>query len=85
MKLINVESSNVKSVGYENNTLIVLFKNGGLYKYIDIPETVYDELLLAESIGKYLNTEVKKKKFVCERVWDDDALYKELIPEEKGE
>jgi hypothetical protein len=80
IELKQVESSNIDKVGYDEKTLFILFKNGGLYKYIDVPSDIYDGLVVAESVGKYLNTEVKKKKFVCERIWDDDLIYKELVP-----
>lgn len=75
--MIKVESSNVKSVGYNENTLYVLFKNGGLYQYKDVPVKIYDELLVAESVGKYLNKEIKKV-YEVERIWDDEPKYKVL-------
>jgi len=74
MRMIKVESSNVKSIGYSDNTLYVLFKNGGLYQYKDVPVKVYDDMLVAESVGIYLNKEVKKV-YETERIWDDDPKY----------
>jgi hypothetical protein len=61
MKRIPVNSSNVAEVGYDPsaNTLEVLFKNGGLYQYFDVPQAVYEELIQAASVGKYLNTQIK--------------------------
>jgi hypothetical protein len=78
IKMYNVESSNVKQIGYDNNTLYVLFKNGGLYSYIDVPENIFEDLLDAESVGKTLNKDVKKI-YECERVWDDDPIYKSIV------
>ena len=46
MQMIPVSSSNIASIGYENRTLYVLFHNGGLYAYSDVPESIYNELCL---------------------------------------
>jgi hypothetical protein len=56
-----VTSSNVESVGYDLNsqTLEVEFKNGYVYQYFDVPETIYDSMLNAESAGKYLIDNIK--------------------------
>lgn len=53
-----VQSSNVKSVGYEDGVLEVEFK-GGLYRYSEVPRSLFDELLDAESVGKFINDRVK--------------------------
>lgn len=76
-----VTSSNIDKVGYDNNKLYVLFKNKSLYVYNNIDENVYNEMLKAESIGKFLNTEIKKNNYPFERIWDDDQLYKTLLNE----
>lgn len=56
-----VKSSNIKSVGYdpEQTLLEVEFKNGAVYQYEDVPEDIYQDMLVAESVGKYFNTQVK--------------------------
>ena len=59
MKKNKVESSNVDAIGYENNTLYVDFKSGGQYKYYNVEEKVFHELLNAKSHGRYLNAYVK--------------------------
>ncbi len=59
MNMISVSSSNLDSVGYENSTLYVRFKNGSLYSYSGVPEYVYNELMDASSKGHYLATYVK--------------------------
>lgn len=53
MKKIQVVSSNVVAVGYENNDLYVDFKSGS-YVYKDVPHEIYDALLVAESKGKFM-------------------------------
>lgn len=59
MQMTPVSSSNISSIGYENGTLYVLFHHGGLYKYLNVPEYVYRELMSAPSHGKYLAAHVK--------------------------
>jgi hypothetical protein len=60
MEMICVNSSNVVSVGYEKNKLYVEYKRGE-YVYHNVPESVYQGLLKAESKGKYMCAEVKGK------------------------
>jgi hypothetical protein len=54
-------SSNIASVGYDaaTQTMEVEFTNGNVYQYFDVPEVVYQELLRAESAGKFLNAQIK--------------------------
>lgn len=56
-----VSSSNVESVGYDDDTqtLEVEFKNGALYQYFDVPENIYCGLLQADSVGGYLAENIK--------------------------
>jgi hypothetical protein len=58
-----VESSNVAEVGYDadSETLVVLFHNGGMYAYDGVPATTFDQMVGAESVGKFFNTNVKGK------------------------
>jgi len=59
MKRIPVESSSIKSAGYEikSNMLEVEFTSGAIYQYHDVPKRVYDELI--EQKGKYLAANIK--------------------------
>jgi DNA helicase HerA-like ATPase len=56
-----VSSSNVVSVGYDPKTLTleVEFLDGALYQYFDVPEIEADGLVGADSVGKYLNDNIK--------------------------
>jgi hypothetical protein len=56
-----VTSSNVASVGYdpELKVLEIEFKNQSVYQYADVPPEKYDGMLHAESVGKFLNSEIK--------------------------
>lgn len=61
MDFIPVTSSNLDSVAYDmdKQELYVKFKNNSVYKYLKVPSTEYDNLLGAESAGKYLNQHIK--------------------------
>ena len=54
-----VESSNVAKVGYKDSVLYIEFNSGALYTYSAVPEKVYNDLMEAESIGKFLNQQIK--------------------------
>ena len=56
-----VTSSWVASVGYDPNTMTleVELSNGSVYQYFDVPETVYQDLMSASSVGTYLSQNIK--------------------------
>lgn len=56
-----VKSSQIASIGYhaESKTLVVKFKNNAMYSYSDVPEKIFNELMAAESVGKYFHARVK--------------------------
>ena len=61
MQRIPVASSNVASIGYDedSSTLQVEFNNGTTYQYFDVPENVFIELRDADSVGGYLAARIK--------------------------
>jgi hypothetical protein len=61
MDRVPVTSSNVASVGYEQQsaTLEVEFLDGAVYHYFDVPEAEFEGLLGAGSVGGYLNANIK--------------------------
>ena len=63
MERIPVESSNIASIGYDEdtNTLEIEFHNGGVYQYFDVPFLVYDGMMEAGSKGKYLGQQIKEQ------------------------
>ncbi|MBO7494531.1 MAG: KTSC domain-containing protein [Bacteroidales bacterium] len=65
-----VSSSNIASIGYDSISQIleVEFLNGAIYQYYDVPETLYDGLMSADSHGKYLNEYIKKGGYSYSRV-----------------
>jgi len=92
-----VKSSNIDAVAYDPSAKIlrVRFIKSGAYKYFDVPEHIYEELLHAESVGKYFSEwikgvfefekEVKKcpkcgtEMKITERISDERKIY--LCPE----
>ncbi len=58
-----VDSSNIRSVGYDpaSRTLEVEFHSGGIYQYSGVPESVYQGLLRAVSKGSYFHDHVKDR------------------------
>lgn len=57
-----VVSSNIKSIGYSPTfqRLEVRFSTGALYEYEEVPQSVYESLLNAESKGSYFNRTIRK-------------------------
>ena len=63
-KIINeIESSNIKKTTFdtESKKLITEFNNGLIYEYEDVPHQIYTKFRMAESQGKFFNTEISKK------------------------
>lgn len=65
-----VSSSNLASVGYDAslNTLEIQFKNGGIYQYFNVPESIYKGLMNASSHGSYFDAYVKKAGYSYTKV-----------------
>lgn len=61
MKRESVESSNLASVGYDaaKQILEIEFNHGGIYQYSDVPQEVYNELMRADSLGRYFANKIK--------------------------
>lgn len=56
-----VSSSNVISIGYDSATMTleVEYKDSSVYQYFDVPESVYQDLMLASSVGQYMHSNIK--------------------------
>ena len=61
--LLKSTSNVIKSFDYEGKTqtLRVEFNNGSVYKYHDVPDSMYQELKIAPSVGQYFNTHIREK------------------------
>ena len=64
-----VESSAITSVGYEKETQILEleFHSGNIYRYSNVPEMVYQGLLIADSIGSYFSEDIRDE-YPTERI-----------------
>jgi KTSC domain len=60
MKRQSVSSSNIRSIGFENNAMEIEFTNGRVYRYTGprVREH-YDALMSAESVGKHFAAHVR--------------------------
>ncbi len=72
MKRQLVESSNLTSIGYDQDTSVleVEFKRGSVYKYLDVPLETYEEMIGSESLGKAFVNLIKGGGFKYERLSD---------------
>ncbi len=61
VEMVAVSSSNVESVGYDENLqiLYIRFLNGSLYIYKGVPAGEFQGILNAASVGSYLHRNVK--------------------------
>lgn len=61
MKRTAVSSSNLISVGYDPNskTLEVEFREGRLYRYDQVPQRAYDDLMNAQSKGSHFHRHIR--------------------------
>ena len=70
MKMTDVESSNIKAIGFKRNEneetgiLRIKFLHGASYDYIKVPVSVYNEMMEVDSKGSYLFRKIKNK-FTC--------------------
>ncbi len=66
--LLKTSSNVIKDIDYDDKTqtLRVVFNNGSVYKYLDVPEKVYRELMSAPSVGQYFNSHIREK-YGCDR------------------
>lgn len=55
-----VKSSNIDRIGYDNEDAYVIFSNGNVYKYPNVPREIFDTLLTAESVGKQFSKTLKQ-------------------------
>lgn len=58
-----VESSSLKSIGYDRNTrtLEVEFASGGVYRYDDVPTELWTELRQSTSKGKFFHDRIRDR------------------------
>ena len=56
-----VVSGNLAEVGYDPDleTLEIMFRNGRVYQYYNVPAFMNERLMTADSLGKFFNAEIK--------------------------
>ena len=61
IEMIYVDSSSIEQIGYDQASmeLHIQFLKAGLYVYRDVPQHVFEELLVADSKGSYFNRNIK--------------------------
>ncbi|MDD2537618.1 MAG: KTSC domain-containing protein [Candidatus Absconditabacteria bacterium] len=63
MERQSVSSSNINSIGYDEETQIleIEFNHGGIYQYFGVSESEYNGIMNAGSIGTYFHDNIKDK------------------------
>ena len=70
MEREEVDSSNIISIGYEEETetLEVEFHGGRVYQYYGVPNHIHRDLMSADSHGGFLDSHVKKAGYTYKEV-----------------
>ena len=65
MHRVPLVSSTLSWVAYSPGQALleVEFRSGEIYRYFDVPQRTYDQLLQAESKGAYLNVNIRNSFF----------------------
>ena len=67
LKRTKVKSSNIKSIGWEDEVLEIEFHNGGVYIYTGVPQDIHKILINAGSKGRaffrYIRSNQDKYKY----------------------
>ena len=60
---VPVESSSLVSIGFarEAHVLEIEFRSGAIYRYLGVPQTVFEALKKAESKGRYFAQSIRGK------------------------
>ncbi len=57
--MMSVSSSQIKSVGYSGNVMIIEFLTGSKYLYAGVSEDKYKNMMISESVGSYFSRNIK--------------------------
>jgi hypothetical protein len=58
-EMIPVDSDAIEEVGFDAGELFVKYRNGSTYVYFVVPEGVFHAFMGADSMGAFLNREIK--------------------------
>jgi len=58
-----VQSTALASVGYSKRlrALEIEFRNGAIYRYLDVPPAIYRDLMIAPSKARYYDENIRRK------------------------
>lgn len=61
MKRYEVNSSEFRSIGYEESTstLETEYRSGDVYRYFDVPARLVLDMLESDSIGRFFNAHIR--------------------------
>lgn len=65
-----IQSSNIRSIGFESNVLEIEFNTGLVYQYYPVSEYQYHEMMNAKSKGQYFlryirnNISIQQKRII---------------------
>lgn len=59
MKMHSVTSSNIAAVGHEGRHLRIQFHSGKTHEYEDVPPEIHEQMLKADSVGKFFHAHVR--------------------------
>ncbi len=71
MNRVEVKSSYIDSIGYDDGILEVAYKDGKVYKYDGVSADLYKSVMGAESIGKTLQENILRGGFNVQRVEEE--------------
>ena len=54
-----VVSTDIRSIGYENNVLEIEFRSGGIYRYQNVPKYHFDYMVSHPHPGAYFHKMIK--------------------------
>jgi hypothetical protein len=64
MARVELQSTSLNAATYQDHDGAVLeleFRSGAIYRYLGVPEPVYQGLLSAESKGRYFNQHIRNR------------------------
>lgn len=71
MKMVSVESSHIKAIGYDEATQVMKVEyNQASYEYSNVPKNVYEQIMSADSKGRALKEAVSTNGFAYKRLED---------------
>ena len=71
MKRTYVMSTDIKSIGYDDNSRVleIEFLNSSIYQYKNVPKIAHLALMIAQAKGLHFNTNIKTI-YPCEKIAD---------------